>query len=99
VRHALKEPEGTKPEEPHRINTRRFVKSLTDIAAATKAAIYELDPRLRPKPRPIAGETKSQRQSVDSAMRCLERSIGHGAGPVLLKVEGGVNRADYTVQP
>jgi hypothetical protein len=52
----------TKPEEPHPDKYVRFIKLLTDIVAVPKAAIYELDPRLRPKPRPITGENENPKQ-------------------------------------
>jgi hypothetical protein len=54
----MKSPKENKPEEPHPDKYARFIRLLTDIAAVPKAAIYELDPRLRPKPRPITGGTE-----------------------------------------
>jgi hypothetical protein len=54
----MKSPKEIKPEEPNPDKYARFIRLLTDIAAVPKAAIYELDPRLRPKPRPITGEGK-----------------------------------------
>jgi hypothetical protein len=54
-------PKENKPEEQHLDEYARFIRLLTDIAAVPKAAIYELDPGLRPKPRPITGETKVEK--------------------------------------
>jgi hypothetical protein len=56
----MKERTETKPEEPHPDKYARFIRLLTDIVAVPKAKIYELDPRLRPKPRPISGEPKKE---------------------------------------
>ena len=56
----MTKPKETKPEEPHPDKHARFIRLLTEIAAVPKTAIYELDPRLRPKPRPISGETKNE---------------------------------------
>jgi hypothetical protein len=58
----MKDPKETKPEEPHPDKYVRFIQLLTGIVAVPKAAIYELEPRLRPKPRPITGETKNPKQ-------------------------------------
>ncbi|MGC9947676.1 MAG: hypothetical protein ABSF64_15030 [Bryobacteraceae bacterium] len=57
----MKAPKEAKPEEPHPDKYARFIRLLTDIVAVPKAAIHELDPRLRPKPRPIAGEEKDEK--------------------------------------
>ena len=57
----MTKPKETRPEEPHPDKHARFIRLLTEIAAVPKAAIYELDPRLRPKPRPITGETKGEK--------------------------------------
>jgi hypothetical protein len=54
----MKDPETVKPEEAKGDAYARFMRLLTSIVAVPKAAIYELDPRLRPKPRPISGEPK-----------------------------------------
>jgi hypothetical protein len=51
----------TKPEEPHPDKYARFIRLLTEIVAVPKAAIYELDPKLRPKPRPITGAGKDEK--------------------------------------
>jgi len=51
-------PKDTKPEEPHPDKHARFIRLLTEIAVVPKTAIYELDPGLRPKPRPILRDTK-----------------------------------------
>jgi hypothetical protein len=56
----MKDPKETPPEEPQPDEYARFIRLLTGIVAVPKAAIYELDPRLRPKPRPISGETKAE---------------------------------------
>jgi hypothetical protein len=53
-------PKQTKPEEPNPDKHARFIRLLKEIAAVPKTAIYELDPRLRPKPRPISGESKDE---------------------------------------
>ena len=49
-----------KPESPRAIGVRRFIRLLTDIAAVPKAAIYELDPGLRPKPGPLRARRRSR---------------------------------------
>jgi glutamine synthetase adenylyltransferase len=47
-----------KPEEPHHEKYARFIRLLTAIVAVPKAAIYELDPRLRPKSHSSPQENK-----------------------------------------
>jgi hypothetical protein len=53
--------EETRREEPQADEYAKFMRMLTGIVAVPKAAIYELDPRLRPKPRPISGEAKPEK--------------------------------------
>ena len=48
----MNDPKETKPEEADPDKYTRFIRLLTEIVAVPKAAIYELDPSLRPKPRP-----------------------------------------------
>jgi hypothetical protein len=48
----MTDPKESKPEEPHPDKYARFIRLLTEIVAVPKAAIYELDPSLRPKSRP-----------------------------------------------
>jgi hypothetical protein len=57
----MKSPKESKPEEPNPDKYARFIRLLTDIVAVPKAAIFELDPRLRPKPRPITGKGKDDK--------------------------------------
>ena len=57
----MKDPNEGTPVEPHPDNYARFIRLLSEIVAVPKAAIYELDPRLRPKPRPITGEGKDEK--------------------------------------
>ena len=47
----MKQPKETKPEEPHPEKYTRFIRLLSDIVAVPRAAIYELEPKLRPKPK------------------------------------------------
>ena len=51
-------PKEVKPEEPNPDKFASFMRLLTSIAAVPKAAIYELDPSLRPKPRTISQDKK-----------------------------------------
>jgi hypothetical protein len=57
----MKSPNENRPEEANTDKHARFLHLLKEIAAVSKAAIYELDPRLRPKPRRINRETKSEK--------------------------------------
>jgi hypothetical protein len=57
----MKNPKQSVPEEPHPDKYARFIRLLTEIAAVPKAAIYELEPELRPKPRPITSEEKDEK--------------------------------------
>lgn len=53
----MTDPKETQPPEPRPSQYLRFIRLLHDIAAVPKAAIYELDPKLRPKPRQISNDT------------------------------------------
>ena len=57
----MKSPKEIKPEEPHPDKYARFIRLLTGIAAVPKAAILELNPRLRPKVRPIRDERETEK--------------------------------------
>jgi hypothetical protein len=59
----MKEPNANKPENTTGDEYARFMSLLASIVAVPKTAIYELDPRLRPKPRPNAGAPKDGEQS------------------------------------
>ena len=52
----MKDDNENKAEEPNPENYRRFIRLITQIAAVPKAAIYERDPALRPKPVPYRRE-------------------------------------------
>jgi hypothetical protein len=51
-------PKEITSEERDPDNFTRFIRLLKDVAAVPKSAIYELDPKLRPLPRPISSEKK-----------------------------------------
>lgn len=56
----MKSPDENPPEDAATDKHAKFLRLLKEIAAVPKAAIYELDPRLRPKPRRIREEPKNQ---------------------------------------
>jgi hypothetical protein len=57
----MRSPKEAKPEEPHPDKYARFIRLLAEIVAVPKTVIYELDPRLRPKPRPITAVEKDEK--------------------------------------
>ena len=57
----MSEPNETKPGEPRPDEYARFIRLLSGILAVLKSAIYKLDPRLRPKPRPVSGYKKEEK--------------------------------------